>query len=100
MPTNPSPGEDKNKFISRCIEHEMSKGHPQQQAIAMCHSMWEAKEEAEAEVAVPRSGQNAAIAGHYPEIDRSTPLPKSLQPRGGQAQDLDEILPITPMKQP
>jgi hypothetical protein len=97
---NPGPGEDKNKFISRCIEHEMSKGHPQQQAIAMCHSMWESKGEMDEIISVPRSGQNCAIAGHYDEIDCSTPLPKNLQSRRDQTQDLDEILPITPLKQP
>ena len=99
MPTNPGPGEDKNTFVSRCIEHEKSKGHPQEQAVAMCISMWNRAKEEEI-ISVPRSGQNASIAGHYDEIDRSTPLPKSLQPRANQVQDLDEILPITPLKQP
>ena len=36
----PGATEDKNTFVSRCIEIEVGKGHPQQQAIAICESKW------------------------------------------------------------
>lgn len=39
MPMEPAPGESHSEFMSRCIEHEMGKGHPQEQAVAMCYSM-------------------------------------------------------------
>ena len=32
--------ETQNEFMSKCISKEMKKGHPQEQAIAMCYSMW------------------------------------------------------------
>jgi hypothetical protein len=37
----PKVGQSKNDYISNCIDTEMGKGHSQQQAIAMCYSMWE-----------------------------------------------------------
>lgn len=40
MPVSKKSGETKNNFVSRCIKHEVNKGHEQQQAIAMCESMW------------------------------------------------------------
>lgn len=41
MPIKKKSGETKNDYVSRCISHEVGKGHEQQQAIAMCESMWE-----------------------------------------------------------
>ena len=36
--------ETQNEFMQKCISDEMGKGHPQQQAIAMCYSMWRQKQ--------------------------------------------------------
>jgi len=36
MPISKQEGENRDEFISRCISEEMSKGHPQDQSIAMC----------------------------------------------------------------
>lgn len=41
MPVNPGPDEKESDFISRCIAHEIDKGHPQDQAAAICYSYWE-----------------------------------------------------------
>jgi len=43
----PKPGEDKNKFISRCIStlHDMGEFKDQDQRIAVCYSQWEKKDE-------------------------------------------------------
>lgn len=38
---NPSKGEDKDHFLSRCISYVMGEGKDQDQAIAICQSMWE-----------------------------------------------------------
>jgi hypothetical protein len=45
----PRKGERRNKFISRCISDVVGEGTKQNQAIAICHSIWE--EHAEAEMA-------------------------------------------------
>jgi hypothetical protein len=39
----PQPGEDKEKFISRCIPFEINHGHEQSQSIAICESIWSNK---------------------------------------------------------
>jgi len=101
MPIKPNAGEDQKTFVSRCIAHEVEAGHPQDQAAAICYKYWrEAKDDEASILSVPRSGQNSSIAGHYEEIDRSTPLPKSLQPGADRNRDLDDILPIKPLKEP
>jgi len=41
MPVNVNKGETENEFISRCISEEVSAGHDQQQAIAICYSYWD-----------------------------------------------------------
>ena len=41
MPIKPEAGESKDEYIGRCISHEMGKGHPQDQSIAMCISQWD-----------------------------------------------------------
>lgn len=41
MPLDKKPDENKDEFVSRCISHEMGKGHPQDQSIAMCISQWD-----------------------------------------------------------
>lgn len=41
------PGETKNDFVGRCISHEIGKGHPHDQSIAMCISQWENYESVE-----------------------------------------------------
>ena len=38
---NPASGEGEKAFVSRCIEHEVSKGRDQDQAVAMCYAMWD-----------------------------------------------------------
>jgi hypothetical protein len=45
MPAPPKPGEDKDKFIGRCIPVFVHEGKPQDQAVAICHSMWKRKNE-------------------------------------------------------
>lgn len=40
MPMTPGPDEKESEFISRCIKHEVDKGHPQDQAAAICYSYW------------------------------------------------------------
>lgn len=37
---SPGPGEDEQKFVSRCISHEMGKGKDQKQAAAICYSIF------------------------------------------------------------
>ena len=41
MPIKPNPNEDKQDFISRCISHEVGKGHSPEQSTAMCYNIWE-----------------------------------------------------------
>jgi len=42
MPTpTPEPGEDKDKFISRCISECVASGSDQEQAAAICYTQWE-----------------------------------------------------------
>jgi len=40
MPT-PKKGESRNDFMSRCIPQVMNEGKRQNQAIAICNSIWE-----------------------------------------------------------
>lgn len=40
MPMEKKSGEDKNTFISRCIKHYIDKGRSQEQATAICESVW------------------------------------------------------------
>lgn len=42
---NPKAGENKEHYIKRCIPQLMDEGKPQKQAIAICYSMWERKNE-------------------------------------------------------
>lgn len=44
MPT-PMKGEDKNEFIGRCIPILKDEGKEQDQAVAICYSMWEERNE-------------------------------------------------------
>lgn len=44
MPVNIKPGEMENEFISRCIGIETEYGKSQEQAAAICYSIWEGKE--------------------------------------------------------
>lgn len=37
----PESGESKNDFLQRCIPIEINNGHPQDQAVAMCSSMYD-----------------------------------------------------------
>lgn len=37
----PQPGEDKQDFISRCIEAEVDSGMEQDEAAGMCYDIWE-----------------------------------------------------------
>ena len=41
MPVNVNKGETENEFISRCVSEEVSAGHDQQQAVAICYSYWD-----------------------------------------------------------
>lgn len=40
MPINPKSGETENEFVSRCIGEEIKSGKPQDQAAAICYSVW------------------------------------------------------------
>jgi len=40
MPINPKSGETQDEFISRCIGVEVSAGKEQDQATAICYSVW------------------------------------------------------------
>ncbi|HSG31040.1 MAG TPA: hypothetical protein VLB82_05785 [Thermodesulfobacteriota bacterium] len=40
MPT-PRRGENKDDFMKRCIPQVVGEGKPQEQAIAICSSLWE-----------------------------------------------------------
>lgn len=42
MPIAKKNDESKSEFISRCISHEMKKGRDQEQAAAICYSLYEA----------------------------------------------------------
>ena len=44
MPVNIKPGEMENEFISRCIGIETEYGKSQEQATAICYSIWEGKD--------------------------------------------------------
>jgi hypothetical protein len=39
MPT-PNKGESEKEYIPRCISVLIKEGRPQDQAVAICHSMW------------------------------------------------------------
>lgn len=42
MPTpEPKPDEDKQDFVSRCIEYEVGQGMEQDEAAGMCYDIWE-----------------------------------------------------------
>ena len=36
----PRSGEEKNKYISRCVEQVMGEGRTQDQALGKCYGMW------------------------------------------------------------
>jgi hypothetical protein len=40
MPIKPKASETEQEFISRCIPTEMDNGYPQDQAAAICYSVW------------------------------------------------------------
>lgn len=41
MPIKPRSGEDKDTFVSRCIQTEIKSGIESDQAAAICYSVWE-----------------------------------------------------------
>lgn len=43
MPINPRAGESREQFVSRCIATEIDAGKPQDQAAAICYSVWRDK---------------------------------------------------------
>lgn len=62
----PNPGEDRNKFVGRCVSFAMKEGKMEQkQAVAACFSTWrrnlEENEEKEQEL-------NSAVAEFMKEI--------------------------------
>jgi hypothetical protein len=42
---NPKDFKDKSSFMHKCISTAVEEGKPQDQAVAMCYSMWERKNE-------------------------------------------------------
>jgi len=45
MPAPPRAGEEKDDFLGRCIPFYVKEGKPQDQAVAICYSMWRRKDE-------------------------------------------------------
>ena len=41
----PTAGESKKEYIDRCIPYLVKEGKPQDQAVAICYSMWKQKRE-------------------------------------------------------
>lgn len=97
MPT-PHEGEDKNTFISRCIPMLIDEGKNQDQAVAICNSLWSEKKKGESmskdtfEDIKPNtsSGMVSAVAGNYEELP---PLPDEMKPKTPE-QLMDELLPV------
>jgi len=58
MPLDKKPDENKDEFVSRCISHEMGKGYPQDQSIAMCISQWDNFSTATQSVDLPPASVN------------------------------------------
>ena len=48
MPT-PSAGENRTHFLSRCVPMLIHEGRKQSQAVAICHSLYRRKDDAETE---------------------------------------------------
>ena len=68
MPVNVNKGETENEFISRCISEEVSAGHDQQQAIAICYSYWDKENMAEVNIPIEIIGDNEEkILEYLPE---------------------------------
>jgi len=58
----PESGEDKEKFISRCMSFVVGEGTPQKQAFAICSKQWESREKAEKlePFPIPKPGEEEA----------------------------------------
>ena len=43
VPKYPKPNEERNDYISRCVESIMKEGKTREQALGQCFGMWRAK---------------------------------------------------------
>lgn len=55
----PKPDEEKQDFISRCIEDEVNQGMAQDEAAGMCYDLWE-----ESKKSVFKDGLSLDLPGH------------------------------------
>ena len=47
MPAPPKKGETQKEFLARCIPFFVDEGKPQDQAVAICYSMWREKDKSD-----------------------------------------------------
>jgi len=78
----PSKGEDENEFIPRCVKYIINEGKEQEQAIAICYSIWEQHFAGETYNDYPKAAtENAKIALRWAEEngwgDCGTPVGKA-----------------------
>jgi hypothetical protein len=64
----PSKGEDENEFIPRCVKYIINEGKEQEQAVAICYSIWEQHFAGETYNDYPKAAvENAKIALRWAE---------------------------------
>ena len=78
----PSKGEDENEFIPRCIKYIVDEGKEQEQAVAICYSIWEQHFAGETYNDYPKAAsENANVALRWAEEngwgDCGTPVGKA-----------------------
>ncbi len=78
----PSKGEDENEFIPRCVKYIINEGKEQEQAVAICYSIWEQHFAGETYNDYPKAAtENAKIALRWAEEngwgDCGTPVGKA-----------------------
>lgn len=78
----PAPGESETDFMPRCIEYVMNEGKDNEQAVAICSSMWRERQSFESYSDYPKAAsENAKIALRWAEEhgwgDCGTPVGKA-----------------------
>jgi hypothetical protein len=100
MPAPPRAGEEKDEFLGRCIPVYVKEGKPQDQAVAICYSMWRRKDEeriikkidmyldeteggatTSGDVAVNTSGKSTSIAKRVSSIGYECPKGEVWDPK-------------------
>lgn len=91
--------ETRDNYLSRCIPMLIDEGKSQDQAVAICQSMYDTaskEDDGNTLTSEPVSTRyirpETALPGRYPEIDISSPLPKQLQPGGRFLVEEEELL--------